>query len=67
MDGYTANYLFYEKTKRSIITIPRTIIEASDLNWNHQDKIGIIIKNIDGQKGLFLWKRENENENIYED
>ncbi len=60
MDGYTSKYLYYESNKNSIITIPRPIIEANNLNWNHKDKIGIIVKTINGQKGLFLWKREKK-------
>lgn len=59
MNGHTVNYLHYEESKRSIITIPRAILEAGNLNWNHKDEIKIIIKEIDGKKGLFLWKRES--------
>ena len=59
MNGYTSKYLYYKSNKNSIITIPRPIIEANNLNWDHKDEIGIIIKEINGQKGLFLWKREN--------
>jgi len=58
MNGHTVNYLYYEESKRSIITIPRAIIEGGNLNWEHKDNIGIIIKTIDGQEGLFLFKRE---------
>lgn len=60
MNGYTVNYLYYEESKRSIITIPRAIIEAGNLSWSHKDDIGIIIKTVDGKEGLFLWKREKE-------
>jgi len=58
MNGYTVNYLYYEESKRSIITIPRAIIEANNLDWSHKDDIGIVVKTIDGKKGLFLSKRE---------
>ena len=58
MNGYTVNYLYYEESKRSIITIPRAIIEANNLDWGHKDDIGIVVKTIDGKKGLFLSKRE---------
>ena len=38
----------------------RPIIEANNLNWEHKDEIGIIVEARNGQKGLFLWKREEE-------
>ena len=60
MNGYTSKYLYYESNKNSIITIPRPIIEANNLNWGHKEDIGIIVKTIDGKQGLFLWKREKE-------
>ncbi len=60
MDGYISKYLYYKSNKNSIITIPRAIIDAGSLNWNHKDEIKIIIKTIDGQTGLFLWKREKK-------
>lgn len=59
MNGYNSKYLYYESNKNSLITIPRPIIEANNLNWNHKDDIKIIIKNIDGQVGLFLFKKED--------
>lgn len=58
MNGYSTKYLFYEENKKSTITIPRAIIEASSIDWNHKDEINIIIKTIDGQSGLFLFKKE---------
>ena len=60
MNGYTVKYQFYDKTGKSSLTIPRAIIEANDLNWDAGDDIGMKIKIIDGQKGLFLWKRKKE-------
>ena len=60
MNGHTVNYLHYKESKRSIITIPRAILEANNFNWKHKDDIGIIIKTIDGKQGLFLWKREEK-------
>ncbi len=60
MNGYTVNYLYYEESKRSIITIPRSIIKAEDMNWEHKSEIKILVKEIDGQKGLFLFKKEKD-------
>ena len=57
MNGETVKYLYYEDNKRSILTIPVSM--ARGLNWNHQDNIGIIVETKNGQKGLFLWKRED--------
>lgn len=60
MNGYTSKYLYYESNKNSIITIPRPIIEANNLDWEPGDDIGIIVETMNGQKGMFLWKREEE-------
>jgi len=62
MNGYKTKYLFYEDSKNSMVTIPRAILDAVNLFWNHKDTIKILVKEIDGQKGLFLFKPENEKE-----
>ena len=36
-------YLFYENTGKSTVTIPRAVIEANNLNWNHKDDVSLII------------------------
>ena len=56
MNGETTKFYQYESSTSASITIPKSI--AKSMNWNHKDEIGIIIKIIDGKKGLFLWKRE---------
>lgn len=61
MNGETVKYHYYESNKRSFITIP--VAMARGLNWKHDDKIGIIIKIMDGKKGLFIWKREKKEDN----
>ena len=53
-------YLFYKKTKRSIITIPRGTLYHNGFDWSHKDGIKIAVKAIDGEKSIFLWKREKE-------
>jgi len=58
MDGYTSKYLYYESNKQSIITIPVGI--AKSLNWDHKDDINIIFDTKDGQKGIFLFKKEDK-------
>ncbi len=60
MNGHPVKYLFYEPSGKSVITIPRAIIEANNLDWNHQDEIRIIFKIIDGQEGLFLSKKKGK-------
>jgi len=40
-----------------IIFIPNAMAEC--LSWNHKDDINITIEVIDGQKGLFLFKKED--------
>jgi hypothetical protein len=60
MDGYVTKYLFYDANRQSMVTIPRPIILANNLDWNHKDDINLVVKTIDGKKGLFLFKKEEE-------
>ncbi len=71
--GYASRYLYYETTKKSAITIPRTIIEASNLNWKPKDDIYMILEKVEATianrkylnrypdrllvRGLFLFKK----------
>lgn len=57
MDGKTTKYYYYDSNKQSIVTIP--ISMAKGLNWGHQDEINILIEVVNGQKGLFLFKKEH--------
>lgn len=57
MNGYKVKYLFYEDTKKSEITIPRSIVEGFSLKWNHGDDIYIVFTFIENYEGLFLYKR----------
>ena len=58
MNGYPVKYLFYESNKKSMVTIPRAILEANNLNWSHGEEIKLVVKTIDGQPGIFLFKKE---------
>ncbi len=58
MNGETVKYLYYDSSKRSILTIPVTF--ARGLNWEHKDEINIIFEAKNGQKGLFLFKKEKD-------
>ena len=58
MDGKETKYYYYDSNKQSIVTIP--ISMAKGLNWGHQDKINVLFKTIDGQSGLFLFKKEEK-------
>ena len=60
MNGYPVKYLFYESNKKSILTIPRAILEAANLDWSHKDEINLVLKTFDGQDGLFLYKRKEK-------
>ena len=60
MDGYKSKYLFYEANKQSMVTIPKSILDAVNLNWEHKDDVYIVFKEIEGQPGLFLYKREEK-------
>lgn len=59
--GHVTRYSYYVRSKKSSVTIPRLLLEANNLNWKHKDTIVIVPKEIDGEKGLFLYKKE-ENE-----
>lgn len=58
MDGETTKYYKFEKSGSGRLTVPISL--AKSLNWEHQDEINILIKTIDGQIGLFLWKKEKK-------
>ena len=36
-----------------MVTIPKAILDANNLNWNPKDDVYILFKEIDGQAGLF--------------
>ncbi|KKM26415.1 hypothetical protein LCGC14_1585020 [marine sediment metagenome] len=42
-----------------MVTIPKAILDANNLNWNPKDDVYILFKEIDGQAGLFLFKKED--------
>jgi hypothetical protein len=50
-------YLYYESTGKSQITIPRVVLESNELDWEHQDEIKLVVKELDGKKGIFLYKK----------
>ena len=58
MDGHLTKYLFYEKTGKSQITIPRKFLEVENIEWKHNDDLYMITKKIDGVKGIFIFKKE---------
>jgi hypothetical protein len=58
MNGHPVKYLYYESNKKSNVTIPRAVLEASNLHWEHKDEINLVVKTIDGQKGIFLYKKD---------
>ena len=41
-----------------MVTIPRAILEANNLNWSHGEEINLLVKTIDGQQGIFLFKKK---------
>ena len=57
MNGKITKYYEYEKTSGRV-NIPKSV--AQMLNWNHEDTISITIEVINGQKGLFLFKKSEE-------
>lgn len=60
MKGFASRYIYYKSNRQSIITIPRPIIEAFELNWQDKDEIYISFRIIDNQSGLYLYKRDKK-------
>ncbi|MFX1502479.1 MAG: hypothetical protein ACFFDH_16075 [Promethearchaeota archaeon] len=58
--GHVTSYLYYNKTKRSMVTIPRIVVTANKLRWNHKEKLSLIVIESNDHKGLFLFKKEDE-------
>lgn len=58
MNGNIGKYYYYEGSGSGRLNIPIAI--ARDLGFNHKDDVFMFTKTIDGQKGLFLFKRKKE-------
>ena len=58
MNGETTKYYKFEKSGSGRITIPISLAKA--LNWTHNIEINITIEVLKGNKGLFLFKKEEE-------
>lgn len=58
MNGNSGKYYHYEGSGSGRINIPIAI--ARDLGFHHKDDIIMVTKTIDGQKGLFLFKKEEK-------
>ena len=56
MNGKTIKYRKYKGQGSGTLNIPISIADA--LNWKDHDKISLVIEVIDGQKGIFLFKKE---------
>lgn len=65
MNGFTVKYLYYKSNKLSIITIPRSIINAFGLFWNNKDIINIIYREVQFKEGLFLFKKDESYKEKY--
>jgi antitoxin component of MazEF toxin-antitoxin module len=59
MNGETTKYYQYKSSTSASVTIPKAIAKA--MNWNHKDEIRVIIKTLNGNTGLFLFKPEKKN------
>jgi len=42
------------------VTVPEPLALAKSLNWDHKDEINIVIKEVNNQVGLFLFKKKKE-------
>ena len=60
IDGHLTKYLYYEKTGKSQITIPRKFLDTEKFDWKHDDDLYLIEREIDGQKGIFIFKKEKK-------
>jgi len=57
MNGERTKYYEYKATSGRI-NIPKSV--AKTLNWTSLDEINIIVKTIDNQIGLFLFKKNKD-------
>jgi len=60
MNGRVAKYRKYEGSGSGRIYVPIALAEG--LDWRDNDDINIVIKNINGQIGLFLSKKKELSE-----
>lgn len=58
MNGEITKYYKYETSGSGTVTIPLAL--AKSLNWDHKDEINIVIKEVNNQVGLFLFKKKKE-------
>ena len=58
MNGEITKYYKYETSGSGTVTIPLAL--AKSLNWDHKDEIYIVIKEVNNQVGLFLFKKKKE-------
>ena len=56
MNGKTTKYYKFKSSGSGRVNIPIALAEA--LNWSHNDEINILIETIEGQTGLFLFKKK---------
>jgi len=52
-------YLHYEKTGKSQITIPRKFLEIEKIDWNHNDDLYLVVREINGKKVVCIIKKED--------
>ena len=61
MKGTATKLYIYENTSPRI-NIPLKIVEG--LNWGHSDDLRIEIKTIEGNTGLFIYKKTDKENNF---
>ena len=59
MDGHLTKYLYYEKTGKSQITIPRKFLEVEKIDWKHNDDLYLNVKIVDGKRIVCISKKED--------
>ena len=55
VDGETTKYTRYEGTSGKVV-ISKSIAKA--LGWEHKDEIKVVFKTVEGNEGLFLFKKK---------
>lgn len=56
MNGENTKYYKYKNTSGKLNISPSV---ANILNWKHNDKINYVVKTVEGQIGLFFFKKED--------
>ena len=62
MNGHLVKYLYYQKTGKSQVTLPRKFLEAEKIDWEHNDDLYLNVIEHNGKKGIFICGKKDKNQ-----